>query len=102
MQPIDQDFLALDLDAIADAAMGQGTSCQEVLLRIHRTSLRFLSMHDGDVEASSDSTDLAMSVRVLIDGSWGFAGSQVISVPAAIALVKQACALAVLSKPLVN
>ncbi|MEI6694254.1 MAG: TldD/PmbA family protein [Actinomycetes bacterium] len=100
MQPIDQDFLALDLDAIADAAMGQGSSCQEVLLRIHRTSLRFLSMHDGDVEASSDSTDLAMSVRVLIDGSWGFAGSQVISVPAAIALVKQACALAVLSKPL--
>ena len=100
MAEIDETFRQLPLDAIADDALATGSGCQEVLVRIHQTRTHFLAMHDGELETSHDMNDLSMSVRVLLNGSWGFAGSQTVTPDSAVRLTKEATALAALSKPL--
>ena len=100
MAEIDESFRQLPLDAIAEAALATGSACSEVLVRIHQTRTHYLAMHDGELETGHDMNDLSMSVRVLLNGSWGFAGSQTVTTDSAVRLTQEASALAALSKPL--
>ncbi len=99
---IDPAFLALPLSSCADAALAEAAAsgAAEVLLRIHKLQSLALTTHDAQLEGEQESTDIAMGVRVLVRGVWGFAAGTVITPAAASELTRQAVQMATLSAPL--
>lgn len=99
---LDETFTCLPLDALADAALtaaaGLGASHADV--RVMRIKSGHRTLRDGRLEASSDGSELGVSVRVVHDGSWGFAAGITLSPEAAAALTRQAVAVARVSRPL--
>ncbi len=75
MLEIDSAFRALPLRAVADAALQRcrdlGVDTADV--RIERLRTQDLTMRDARLEGSHDGEDLGVSVRVVHDGTWGFA-----------------------------
>ena len=72
---IDDEFLALPLQALADAALqtardGGASYAAFRMERILGTSIR---LRDAAVEGVNDTEDVGYSVRVILDGTWGFA-----------------------------
>ena len=98
---IDPGFAALPLRAIADAALerAQELGVQHADVRIERIRTGDLALHDARLETSHDDDERGLSVRVVHDGTWGFAGGLVLDPAAARALVDQAIEVAVVSKP---
>ena len=99
---VDPDFLALPLAALSDAAISTATraGASHVDVRIERTRTGYLQLRDAHVETQSDDQVLGMGVRVIVDGTWGFASSPTLSVDTAEALAHQAVAMARTSRPL--
>ena len=99
---VDQDFLALPLQSVSDAAIStaksQGASHADV--RIERTRTGFLSLRDAKPETQSDETNFGIGVRVIVNGAWGFASSPEVSEDSAKKLALTAVAMAKTSKPL--
>ena len=99
---IDKEFLDLPLQALADAALAR---CQELGVehadvRVARTRSQLLRLRDGRPEGSSDGEDAGFAVRVVHDGSWGFAASVDLAVDEVVRAAGQAVAMARLSRPL--
>ncbi len=99
---IDQEFLDLPLRALAGAALAR---CQELGaehadVRVVRNRGQVLRLRDGRPESSSDGEDVGLAVRVVHDGSWGFAASIDLTVDEVVRLAGQAVAMARLSRPL--
>src|ERR1700747_334205 len=42
-------------------------------LRIHRLTTEFIQLRDGELETAVLSRELGLAVRVVVDGTWGFA-----------------------------
>ena len=59
-----------------------------------------MSMRDGRMEASLDVEGRGIGVRVVVDGCWGFAASDTVSVDEAVALADRAVAMARVSRAL--
>lgn len=99
---VDPDFLALPLAALSDAAISTATraGASHVDVRIERTRTGYLQLRDAHVETQSDDQVLGIGVRVIVDGTWGFASSPTLSVDTAEALAHQAVAMARTSRPL--
>jgi TldD protein len=99
---VDADFLALPLDACADAALSRaselGASHADVRVVVTQTSL--MSLRDARLDGSVLDRDSGLAVRVIVDGCWGFASSDVIDVDTARALADRAVRLARISAPL--
>ncbi|KZS61903.1 TldD/PmbA family protein [Mycobacterium pseudokansasii] len=72
---IDSDFLDLPRHALADAALSAATAAgaSHADLRIHRTSTEIIQLRDGELETAIASHDVGFAVRVIVDGTWGFA-----------------------------
>ncbi|WP_436838209.1 TldD/PmbA family protein [Nocardia amamiensis] len=72
---VDAEFLGLPLTALADAALTAATAAgaEHADLRVHRLVTQSIRLRDGRVEAVTDSTELGFAVRVIVDGTWGFA-----------------------------
>ncbi len=72
---VDAEFLGLPLAALADAALAAATAAgaEHADLRVHRLVTQSIRLRDGRVEAVTDSTELGFAVRVIVDGTWGFA-----------------------------
>jgi TldD protein len=72
---VDPDFLALPRRELADAAMSAalaaGASHADV--RIHRITTEIVQLRDGELETSVLSREIGLAVRVIVDGTWGFA-----------------------------
>ena len=99
---VDAAFLALPLSACADAAVAAGTAAGASHVDIRVISMRtaLVSARDARKESSSDEVSMSMGVRVIVDGCWGFAASDVISPTTAAQLAATAVSLARVSKPL--
>ena len=99
---VDQDFIALPLQSVSDAAISTGTSlgASHVDVRIERTRTGLLALLDAKPETQSDETNFGIGVRVIVNGAWGFASSPDVSVDSARKLVHTAVAMAKTSKPL--
>ena len=101
---IHPDFALLPLEAVADAALStatvEGASWAE--FRVGRTASTYLGTHDRDVESKMQNTDMALSVRVLLDGVWGFAYDAEISTQGARRAARAAVQLARVSAPMTN
>jgi TldD protein len=101
-QSVDPDFLALPLDACADAALTRaaelGASHADLRVVALRTSMT--NVRDARLDGSILDSDSGLAVRVVVDGCWGFAASDVVDVATARLLADRAVALARISAPL--
>ena len=72
---IDADFLDLPRRELADAALSAATAAGASYadLRIHRLSTETIHLRDGELETSVVSREVGLAVRVIVDGTWGFA-----------------------------
>jgi TldD protein len=99
---VDQEFLALPLGSCADAALTRarelGASHADV--RVVSTLSSFVQLRDARLEGSVLDDDSGLAVRVLVDGCWGFAASDVLTPDSARSMAEQAVALARISAPL--
>jgi TldD protein len=98
---IDDEFLALPLDRIADAALSRARELgvEHADVRVERLRTAGLRLHDARVETSYDDEQWGVSVRVVHDGTWGFAGDATVSPEGVARLADEAVAIAKASRP---
>ncbi|MDQ1370773.1 MAG: TldD protein [Acidimicrobiaceae bacterium] len=72
---IDPTFLAIERSRLADAALGRARELgvEHADFRIERTRDASLRVHDAEVDGALDAEETGMAVRVVRDGTWGFA-----------------------------
>jgi TldD protein len=72
---IDPDFLDLPLRSLANTAVGRARDlgAEHADVRIERTTGQLLRLRDGTVATAQDSTTVGLAVRVIVEGTWGFA-----------------------------
>jgi TldD protein len=99
--PVDEEFLGLPLQQLADAALSRARALgvEHADVRVERIRTGGLSLHDARLETSYDDEELGLSVRVVHDGTWGFAGTATLNAETAADLADQAVAIAVASRP---
>jgi TldD protein len=93
---VDETFLALPLSALAEAALARAVDlgCEHADLRVERIRTQTIRLRDARVEASADAEDLGLAVRVVHEGTWGFAAGVVLTAAEAVRLAEQAVAVA--------
>jgi TldD protein len=93
---IDPAFLALPMRSLADAALqrARDLGVEHADFRFERIRGQQLSLRDGHLDGSHDGEDIGFSVRVVKDGSWGFAAAVDLTTDAAARAAEQAVELA--------
>jgi TldD protein len=74
---IDGDFAGLPLRNLADAALDAARTlgADHADFRVERVRGQRLALSDGKLESLSDGDDSGLAVRVIVDGTWGFAAA---------------------------
>ncbi|MCF6734749.1 TldD/PmbA family protein [Blastococcus sp. KM273129] len=93
---IDETFLALPLTALTDAALTRALDlgCSHADLRVERIRTQTINLRDARPEAFTDGEDLGLAVRVVFEGTWGFAAGVVLTAAEAVRLAEEAVAVA--------
>ncbi|WP_138732397.1 TldD/PmbA family protein [Modestobacter excelsi] len=96
---VDESFLALPLSALADAALTRAVDlgCEHADLRVERIRTQSVRLRDARLEALGDGEDLGLAVRVVHEGTWGFAAGVVLTAAEAVRLAEEAVAVAQVS-----
>jgi len=99
---IDAAFTGLPLRTLADAALSRARElgAEHADLRVERIRDGSLSLRDARLDGSSDSEDVGLAVRVVHDGTWGFASDVVLTPENAAALAERSVEVAKVSRPL--
>lgn len=99
---IDPDFAALPLDALAEIALEQASSqgATFATLRIERRHNQMVRVRDRALAGSTNEVELGLSVQVIVDGTWGFAGSTGLTRELVLTTVARAIDAARQSRPL--
>ncbi|HEX8079347.1 MAG TPA: TldD/PmbA family protein [Jatrophihabitans sp.] len=99
---VDPSFLALPLEPLAHAALTRAgeLGARDASFRILRTRTGRLRLRDGVVEAASDSVDIGLGVRLVYDGTWGYAAAAELTTEAAAGAARQAVEVAIACRPL--
>jgi TldD protein len=89
---MDPEFTALPLRAMADAALQRaaGLGAQHADFRAERHRGQRIGLSDGNLETLFDTDDLGIAVRVVVDGTWGFASTVDLTPDAAAQAARQA------------
>jgi TldD protein len=97
---IDSAFTALPLRALADAALTRARELgvEHVDFRLERIRSQTLRLKDANLETAIDADDLGLAVRVVKDGTWGFASGIDLTLDAAAAVAEEAVAVAIVAK----
>ncbi len=100
MPELDAAFVALDLAGLSAVALQRATElgASYAAVRIVRLRDGMLVLHDARPETSTDSVDIGLSVRVIVDGGWGFAAAGELAAGSAGRVAEQAVAVARLSR----
>src|SRR5438270_54876 len=90
------DLEALPLDTLADAALGAARTprVSHAEVRVERTRVAATRARDGRLESDADGGGAGLSVRVLHDGTWGFAATSELSTDAAARAAREALEVA--------
>ncbi len=93
---IDPEFAGLPLTALADAALGQARTlgAQHADFRVERIRGQWIRLSDGRLQSLSDADDSGLAVRVVVDGTWGFASTVDLTPDAAAAAARTAVEVA--------
>ncbi|MCW2730141.1 MAG: peptidase modulator of gyrase, partial [Mycobacterium sp.] len=99
---VDTDFLALPRHQLADAALSAATSAGASYadLRIHRITSEIVQLRDGELETSVVSREVGLAVRVIVDGTWGFASHAELDPTVAAETARRAVRVATTLSPL--
>ena len=93
---IDPEFTALPLRELADAALAQARSlgAQHADFRAERIKGQQIGLSDGNPQTLFDADDTGLAVRVIMDGTWGFASTVDLTSDAAAQAARQAVEVA--------
>jgi TldD protein len=93
---IDPAFADLPLRNLADAALGAATAAGASYadFRFERLMSADLTIRDTSLQSATDAISTGYAVRVIVDGTWGFASSVVATADEAAATARQAVAVA--------
>jgi TldD protein len=93
---IDAEFAGLPLKNLADAALDAAKSggAQHADFRVERIRGQQVSLSDGNLQSLSDADDSGLAVRVIVDGTWGFAAAVDLTPEAARAAAREAVEVA--------
>ncbi len=99
---IDEAFTDLPLRALADAALTRARElgAEHADLRVERIRDGRQAVHDGRLDGTSDREDIGLAVRVVHDGTWGFASDVVLTPDVAVRVAERAVEVALVSRPL--
>ena len=93
---IDPEFTALPLTALADAALSEARAegASHADFRVERSRGQRISLSDARLQALTDADDSGLAVRVIVDGTWGFASAVDLTPEAARDAARQAVEVA--------
>jgi TldD protein len=93
---IDPEFAGLPLRELADAALGQARAlgAQHADFRVERIREQHITLSDGRLQSLADGDDSGLAVRVVVDGTWGFAAAVDLTADAARSAARQAVEVA--------
>jgi TldD protein len=93
---IDSEFTALPLRNLADAALAQARSlgAQHADFRAELIKGQYIGLSDGNLQTSLDTDDSGLAVRVIVEGTWGFASAVDLTADAAAQAARQAVEVA--------
>ncbi len=93
---IDQEFTALPLRELADAALAQARSLgvKHADFRAERIRGQQIGLSDGNPQTLFDADNTGLAVRVIVDGTWGFASAVDLTADAAAQAARQAVEVA--------
>jgi TldD protein len=93
---IDPEFTALPLRELADAALAHASSlgAQHADFRAERIRGQQIGLSDGNLQTLFDADDTGLAVRVIVDGTWGFASAVDLTADAAAQAARQAVEVA--------
>ncbi len=93
---IDPEFTGLPLKELADAALDQARAlgAQHADFRVERIRGQRIALSDGRLQSLSDGDDSGLAVRVVVDGTWGFASAVDLTADAARTAARQAVEVA--------
>ncbi|TWD83802.1 TldD protein [Kribbella amoyensis] len=102
MPEVDASFLALPRRELAEAALrrARDLGAEFAEFRLERIRSESISLRDGVLESARDDEDLGLAVRVIHDGTWGFAAGVALTTDEAIRVAEQAVNLAQVSRPI--
>jgi TldD protein len=102
MPEIDASFLAMPARGLAAAALerAQTLGAEHADFRLERIRVGRLRLRDGALDSATDGEDVGLAVRVIHDGTWGFASGITRTAEAAAALAEQAVNTAKVSRVL--
>src|SRR4028118_1524724 len=89
---VDASFLSLPLSALTEAALTRAVDlgCEHADLRVERIRTQSITLRDARLEALADGEDLGLAVRVVHEGTWGFAAGVVRTAAEAVRLAEGA------------
>jgi TldD protein len=93
---IDPEFAGLELKTLADAALDQARrlGARHADFRAERIRGQRIRLSDGRLQSLSDADDSGLAVRVVVDGTWGFASAVDLTAEAAAAAAAAAVEVA--------
>lgn len=96
MSGLDPSFTDLPYRALGDAALARARElgAGHADFRFERLRYQYLGVRDGVLQGASDSEDLGFAVRVVHEGSWGFASGVVLTPDEAVRVAETAVAVA--------
>ena len=99
---IDADFQDLPLQSLADAALqtARELGVTHADFRLERLRTESLHWKDQGLESGSDRSVLGLAVRVVHDGTYGFAAGYDLTAEEAVRLAREAVAVARVARPL--
>ncbi|GMA84956.1 hypothetical protein GCM10025868_02060 [Angustibacter aerolatus] len=99
---VDEDFRGLPLQALADAALQRAgeLGAEHADLRVERVRGADVRVRDGQAAGGGDATQSGLAVRVVVDGTWGFASAADLTPEAAVRAADDAVQMARVSRPL--
>ncbi|MGV0791162.1 TldD/PmbA family protein [Mycolicibacterium sp. XJ1819] len=99
---VDADFLALPRHHLADAAMSAAVAAgaSHADLRIHAITTERVQLRDGELEAAVVNREIGLAVRVIVDGTWGFASHAELDADVAAETARRAVHVALRLAPL--
>jgi TldD protein len=98
---IDPTFLASPMRRLAAAALERAgeLGAEHADFRFERIRSQDLRLRDGAVQGTHDGEELGFAVRVVYDGTWGFAAGVDLTTAAAARVAEQAVEVARVSRP---
>ena len=99
---VDQEFVSLPLRSLADAALSRAAElgAEHADLRIERLRSQNIALRDGRLQSANDGEHLGFGIRVVHEGSWGFAAGVDLTPDEAARAAEQAVAVARVSAPM--